>query len=362
MPSLRTTSAFAALLTGAILVATAIAAPPPAAAPASPAPKPAITPAPIGPPAPATPNRSTSSTARPARPAARPPKPAAPAAPTAPDTSMTLRGGQEGTVFRTLTVEGEDRVRIVVERPTLALDLDPEQAPGLDPGGPRDILDRTRPDLASPLLATTAREPSPYLGHPWLGRFAEGAVARFRPEVKGIERWRLVVADSRGEPVARFEGRGDAPREIPWDGRTTAGTPAVPGLTYSYVFEAYDRAGNKRNFVGKGFQVPPYLLASPGGTVLVFSGRELGDVGGTGTAVPPILVEAASRMNHLAAPGQRLRVTVAARGFEQANAMATQLGRQLTPLLIGDPARVTCAGVAEPGAPESGTVRIEAMR
>ena len=71
---------------------------------------------------------------------------------------MTLRGGQEGTVFRTLTVEGEDRVHFEFERPALDFDLDPEQAPGLDPASARAAIVRSAPDLTEPLLGLTARE------------------------------------------------------------------------------------------------------------------------------------------------------------------------------------------------------------
>ena len=52
------------------------------------------------------------------------------------------------------------------------------------------------------------------------------------------------------------------PEEITWDGRSSRGEPVTPGLTYSYVFEAFDRAGNKRNFVGEGFRLTAYRLAT----------------------------------------------------------------------------------------------------
>src|SRR5881397_791902 len=52
----------------------------------------------------------------------------------APDSGMTLRGGQDRTDFRTMTVEGEDRVHLEVERPLLTLDLDPEKVGGLESG------------------------------------------------------------------------------------------------------------------------------------------------------------------------------------------------------------------------------------
>src|SRR6267378_7410175 len=161
--------------------------------------------------------------------------------------SMTLRAGQSGTEFRSMTVEGEDRVHVDFGRPELNLDLDPEEVPGLSSGTAMDVLDRTVPDLATPLIALSSQDRSPYVARPWLRQFATGSVARFQPAVKGVVRWKLLVADSRGETVASFDGTGDPPRELTWDGKTKSGVPVTPGLTYSYVFEAPNRPGNKRN-------------------------------------------------------------------------------------------------------------------
>src|SRR5882762_8076248 len=67
--------------------------------------------------------------------------PNAKATPATSDTSMTLRAGQSGTEFRSMTVEGEDRVHIDFGRPELNLDLDPEDVPGLSRGTAMDVLD-----------------------------------------------------------------------------------------------------------------------------------------------------------------------------------------------------------------------------
>ena len=176
--------------------------------------------------------------------------------------SMTLKADRDGTVFKSLTVEGEDRIRIEFERPPIQLALDPEKAPGLEWGSARDVLDRSIPDFAAPFVSQSARETSPFVARPWLGEFSGDAVARFRPQVEGVERWKLTVANARGEAITTFQGRGDPPEEIVWDGRTAQGEPATPGLRYSYVFEAFDRAGNKRNFVGEGFQLTAYRMTT----------------------------------------------------------------------------------------------------
>ena len=292
--------------------------------------------------------------------------PAAPAAAAAAKegADYTMPGGQEGTAFRSLTVEGEDRVHLEFERPTLAPDLDPHRAPGLDPAGAADVLLRSGPDLVAPFTALSAQDRSPWVARPWLARFASGAVARFRPEVSDVARWRLVVANARGETVATMEGKGQPPREIAWDGRAKDGSTVSPDLTYSYVFEAHDKAGNKRNFVGPGFRVAAYRVEGRDGPILAFSASELAwpevDAarGGARQATPPILLEAATWLNQAAKPERPLRVTVTARGHEQAQALAADVVRLLTPHLVGDPARVRGETVIQPDAPEGGTIAI----
>jgi hypothetical protein len=283
---------------------------------------------------------------------------------TAEDSAYTLKGAQEGTVFKSLTVQGEDRIRFEIARPTLRVELDPARAPGLDWGSARDVLDRTAPDLGAPLLRSSAGEPSPYVAHPWLSHFASGAVARFRPDLRGVERWKLTIVNARGEAVVTYSGRGEPPREIAWDGRSQGGAPVVPGLTYSYVLEAHDRAGNKRNFVGKGFQVSAYRLQTESGPVLLFSSRELVSLDSRrapgGSA--PILIEAATWLNQRPNPAKGVRIEASARHVEEAQAHAASVARQLAPYLLGDPARILTVPEARPDAPESGTVQISSPK
>jgi hypothetical protein len=278
------------------------------------------------------------------------------------DSSYTLKGSAEGTVFKSLTVQGEDRIRYDIERPPLSIDLDPSKAPGLEWGSARDVLDRTVPDLGAPLLAGSALERSPWVGHPWLSAFASGAVARFRPELKGVVSWKLTIVNARGEAVASYQGRGEPPREIVWDGRSQGGAPVVPGLTYSYVLEAHDRAGNKRNFVGEGFKVSAYRLTTPAGPMLTFAGKELPSTDPrrptTDTGSAPLLIEAASWINQAPNSNKVVRVTATARSYDEANALALMVARQMAPHLIGDASRLQTTAEVRPDSPEGGTVMI----
>lgn len=288
------------------------------------------------------------------------------AAPPQEDSTLTLRGGQEGTVFRSLTIEGEDRIHYEVERPQLKLEMDPSKAPGLEWGSARDVLDRTVPDEMAPFLAVSAREASPYTARPWLAHFASGSVATFHPAVTGVEQWKLTVANWRGEPVASFAGRGEPPKDIAWDGRAASGTPVMPGATYSYVFEAVDRAGNHRHFVGDGFRVAAFRIESGDATTLVFTGAELGGApagpGGGAAEASPLMLEAASWLNQSGASAAPIALTATGRTGDEAAALGRQVQQQLAGLLIGDGARIRVETRVASDVPAGGTASIATGR
>jgi len=273
---------------------------------------------------------------------------------------MTLEGGQDGSSLPSLTIEGEDRIRIEFARPTLDIALDPRSTQGLELGETRDILEREPLDLVRPMLAVSAQERSPYLGRPWLDALRSGTVARFRPALQGVERWRLSIADSRGRTVREFAGKGSPPQELEWDGVTASGEPALPGLTYSYALEAFDRAGNKRNFVGEGFEVGAYRIETSDALTMLFSGAELQtSAAGDGvTVVPPIVLELASWINQAGRVQQPIRVQATARSYEVANALTQGIVQSLSGLVIGDAVRIQPVALVEADAPSQGTVAV----
>src|SRR5438093_375181 len=164
------------------------------------------------------------------------------------------------------------------------------------------------------------------------------------------------------------EGTGDPPKEIAWDGRTKSGALVTPGLTYSYVFEAHDRAGNKRSFVGQGFTVSAYRSDTPAGPVLAMSGRDLvpSEVGGTSYGPSlraskessPIFLEAAGWLNQSTQVREPIRMTVGARSMDQATMLGNRAFAALSGRVIGDPARMEMVTEIAPDAPEDGVLRI----
>ncbi len=279
-----------------------------------------------------------------------------------PDSGMVLEGGKEGTAFKRMTIEGEDRFRIDFERPSLRIDLDPSRAPGLDWDNTWEILAEGAIDLQTPLLELSAIESSPYLPRPWFKEYAIGNIVKFRPALTDVERWRLMIADSRSGEVRAFEGKGNPPKEIGWNGLSQAGTPMPPGYTYSYMVEAWDRAGNKRNFVGKGFGLPAYRIETNEGIAFLFPGSDLGGRasarGSAKRAHPPAILEAASRINQDNDCRRTIRILATARTYDQAGSMAESVANSLGDLLLGDTARIQLVADVQPDAPEAGTVAI----
>jgi hypothetical protein len=275
------------------------------------------------------------------------------------DSTLTLAGGRDGTVFRSLTVEGENRIRIEFARPELAVDLDPASAPGLSWGSSRDVLDRTVPDLVGPFLAASADVPSPYTPRPWLAAYAAGPVAVFATDVKGVASWQLLVVDSRGAEVVEFAGEGAPPRLILWDGLDREGHPAAPGLTYSFVLESWDKAGNKRRFTGDGFALPAYRTEGPSGPLFLVSGSQWRQAAREAGGRPSVLaLEAASRLNLHTGAAAVVEIRATGRSFAAAEALGDEVAAVLGPLLPGGATRLVVTTAVEDGSPPEGSVLV----
>lgn len=272
-----------------------------------------------------------------------------------PDSTMRIKAGESGKQFNNITVEGEDRVRVNFDRPELKLDVDPSKAPGLDWQSVWAALGSDEFNFVDPVLSRSVYERSPYAPRPWLDSMNDGPVARFRPEVNGVEKWGLEVADSRGKTVARFQGNGKPPKEITWDGTTIDGGAARSDLTYSYVLNATDKAGNKRSFVGDSFQIPPHVAQNKEGMSMSFS---VPVESATDRVPDAVVLEAATRLNQNVATNVPVKVEVTASTFNLAKSIADEVVATLQPHLYGEPARITVLTNVDTGGAERASVTI----
>lgn len=262
----------------------------------------------------------------------------------------------ETTGVRSVTVEGDDQVQITFERPSIRLDLDPRQAPGL---GWRNTWELV--DVVVAATASSALVPPRFVGRPWLTEFAQDDVVVFHPDTPAMAAWTLSIVDSRGKSIAVRQGEGTPPASLAWNARGDDGSPAWPGLTYSYRLETVDPAGNRRTTVGRGFALPPYRLADDGAQTLVFAGDRI--IGAdrhapdTDLAGSPLISAAASWLNQAAATSP-IEIRATARTEEPAGALASAVAHALAPLVCGDPARITTVVQVVADAPDGGVVEV----
>jgi len=273
---------------------------------------------------------------------------------------MSLAGGQDGTVFGSLTVTGEDRVHIEFERPELAIELDSREAPGLEWGDPLGVLQRSGIHLEGPLLAHSAMPAAHGLADAWAREFRQDGVVRFRPNLEDVHRWRLEIVDSRSDTVAVFSGKGNPPEELVWNGDRHDGRLAEPGPTYSYVLIASDKAGNRRTFPGSGFELPPYRVEDDDVTAFLFAGTALPSCWVNRPSGPPpsLLLEAATRLSRDDRAKEPIEVRAVARSFAEARALGDAVAGALGSRVLGDPARIRVVTDVRTDAPVSGTIVI----
>jgi hypothetical protein len=272
------------------------------------------------------------------------------------DSSTTLKAGAEGKNMDSITIEGEDRVRVRFERPPLDLALDPSTASGLDWESMWTVLAPNSFDFETPLMDRSAYDRAWYTPRPWLNTFSQGPVARFRPNVSGVEKWSFEIADSRGRTVKTFKGDGTPPKELSWDGRASDGSVARTDLTYSYVLNAMDKAGNKRSFVGDAFEIAPHIEQSAGEIRMTFA------VGANGDVPAEVVAEAASRINEAGGAAVPVHVDVVAPTLATAKAIAESIATGLRPLLRGEDTRVAMTTQVDSGGGERSSVVIRTGR
>lgn len=282
---------------------------------------------------------------------------AAPALKDATVEPLSLSRDGEGAVLRTFTIEGEDRVSIRFDRPAIALDLDPRQAPGLDWQNSWDKV-----DVLPAVTGRTAQVAARFVGQPWLDHFAQDEVVVFTPQSPEMASWQLTIVDSRGVAAAVRSGQGTPPARLTWNGRRDDGQPAWPGLIYSFVLETEDPAGNRRTTSGRGFGLPAYRLTGEQQDVLVLSGGELMDPM-TGAVTPdlpaaPLTAATASWLNQAPGLDSPIEIRATARSRVQAEQLAELMRRALAGRVCGAPDRLVTVVNIVADAPDQGVLEI----
>lgn len=186
--------------------------------------------------------------------------------------------GEDGAALPEMVVEATNEVRQKIEKGTFDLELDAtvidsfftamdEIALGVSP------VSGLQPHLNN--LETLKSDQPPHL---WLPEMASTPVAKFYPsdpEGHKIQRWNLAVTDFRGSPFKIYDGKGNPPDFLTWDGQGDNGEMLRVGYPYSYVFTLTDKGTNTYNHAGVSFRIPALDYHRDGDRVLEMAGGQL---------------------------------------------------------------------------------------
>jgi hypothetical protein len=186
--------------------------------------------------------------------------------------------GQDGAALPEMVVEAENAVRQQIEKGsfefamgTAAIDsfftVMDQEALGVSP------VSGLQPHLNN--LEMLASDQPPHL---WIQDMASTPVATFftaDPEGHKVKDWSLTVTDFRGSPFRTYEGGGNPPEKLDWDGRGDGGEILKVGYPYSYVFTQTDKGTNTYNHAGVSFRIPALDYRQDGDRVLEIAGGHL---------------------------------------------------------------------------------------
>jgi len=85
------------------------------------------------------------------------------------------------------------------------------------------------------------------------------------------DNWKIEIYNSAGIPVKTFEGRGDLPKKIEWDGISDKGTPVIrPGERFTYRVYLERKSGAKRREVREIPEIVGFAISDPKGDNMVY--------------------------------------------------------------------------------------------
>jgi hypothetical protein len=164
--------------------------------------------------------------------------------------------------------------------------------------------------------------------------------------------WQLVLQEIDGPVAQIFEGQGEPPARIPWDGRLLDGGLAWSGMDYTYYVAFADSTGEVGETSGGPFTLPAYTHEDRGGISFLLPGDRLA----TDTATAATLRSVANRLDRDTRPTP-VRVEVLAESRDAALTLGESVRSTLLNLLATDRAVDLFVGEAS-AAPRAGTVLI----
>lgn len=186
--------------------------------------------------------------------------------------------GEDGAALPEMVVEATNEVRQKIEKGTFDLELDASSIDSFFTAMDQEALGVSPVSGLQPHLNNLETLVSDQPPHLWLPEMARTPVANFYPtdpEGRKIKNWTLAVTDFRGSPFKTYQGKGNPPQSLSWDGQGDNRQMLQVGYPYSYVFSLTDKGTNTYNHAGVSFRIPALDYRRDGNRVLEMAGGEL---------------------------------------------------------------------------------------
>ena len=245
--------------------------------------------------------------------------------------------GESGAALPEMVVEAENEVRQEIDKGTYEIELDAASVDSFFTAMDEEVLGVSPVSGLQPHLNNLEVLASNQPPHYWIPEMATTPVATFYPtdpEGHKVKSWQLAVTDFRGSPFRTYEGGGQAPDRLDWDGLGDNDEMLQVGYPYSYVFTVVDKGTNTYNHAGVSFRIPALDYRQDGDRVLEIAGGQLfvrNETGLTDTG-ENWLIRASDEIRHH--PYSPVRVIVTAETLDLATKRADEVATFLASELI----------------------------
>jgi len=163
--------------------------------------------------------------------------------------------GQEN--LGSVEVSGEAKDKVTIDKMTLPIKIEIPDIIDSVTDKTEKLLEKAQPIPSEDDFRLFNRLSSDQTAKPWLTDFPEPPLIRFFPEPSktAVVGWRLEVTDDQGNIIQTLTGKGNAVKEIQWDGVDKTGKVIKVASAYSFRFITIDEFKNVHTTIGKAFNL-----------------------------------------------------------------------------------------------------------
>lgn len=175
-----------------------------------------------------------------------------------------------------MTIISEDKFKTKSEKPYMDLNYDVKSViiPTID--GEEEFLKKT-PSTTGISQTFPKKSNCKWVASFHLNNIVRDPVVSFPIKVSGAnyKKWELIVIDSAGGLVKQFEGGGNPPLSVKWDGKDKNDKIIKTGTIYSYLIKLTDETEKVKTIAGKPFAIDGMMYPEKDKTIISLDRKKI---------------------------------------------------------------------------------------